>query len=138
DARLGWTEAARSLEVRIVEQVPGLGDRRERQADALEVRREFVLGVAPHELGEPWNQPAALLDAHAVGLEAGVRRELRLAELAAEDLPLRVGDDADEELAILGLEDVVHAPRGALDRHWRRRLAGQLELGHVLRDEQGG
>src|ERR1041384_7292106 len=100
---------------------------------------ELLLRVLARELVEAGNEPGALLRTLAVGSQTGILKKIDQAEVAAERLPLRVGHDADEKSpAARGLEDVVDAPGGALDRHRRRRLAGDLELRHVLRDEVGG
>src|SRR6185503_7346996 len=110
-----------------------------RQPDLLELRREARLVELLYEHGEGGQEPAALLHALAVGFQARVALQVVGAELAAEDLPLRVGDHADEApAAVGGLEDAVDAPGRALDRHRRRRLAGELELRHVLGDEVRG
>ena len=124
--------------MRIVEQVPGLGDRRERHADRFQLGGELALRVLARELVEARDEPGALLHPLAVGLEARIGGELVEPEFAAERVPLSVGHHADEEAsAARGLEDVVDAPGRPLDRHRRRRLAGELELRHVLGDEVG-
>src|SRR5712672_2191179 len=68
DARLH--QPAERVQVRIVEQIPGLRDRRERQPDLLELRREACLVELLYQRGEGGQEPAALLHALAVGLQA--------------------------------------------------------------------
>ena len=125
--------------MQVIEQVPGLRDRGERQADRFELRCKLVFRMFLHHFRQLRQEPRALLHAHAVGLQAGISGKPGLAEFPAKDFPLSVGHDADEKaIAVAGLEDVVDAPGGALDRHRRRRLAGELVLRHVLGDEIGG
>src|SRR5262245_160193 len=50
-------QAAGSLEVRVVEQVPGLGDRRERHADRLQLGRQRLGAVLPGDLVDAGNEP---------------------------------------------------------------------------------
>src|SRR5258706_12873822 len=95
----GLEQSAGCLEVRVVEQVPGLGDRCERHADRLELRRQLVGGMFLRDLVDPRDEPRAFLDAHAVRLESLVSSQIINLKLAAKDLPLRVGDDADEQSA---------------------------------------
>src|SRR4051812_15881319 len=68
-ADAGRYEAAEGVEVWIVEQVPGLGDGRERQADLLEFCSQFLRVVLLQQFRKPRQQPAPLLDAHAVRLQ---------------------------------------------------------------------
>src|SRR5437868_6383771 len=84
----GLEQSARRLEVRIVEQVPGLGNRRERHADRLELRRQLVARVLLRDLVDTRNEPRAFLHAHGVGPESLVLLQIPDLKLAAEDLPL--------------------------------------------------
>src|ERR1044071_472022 len=98
-------QAAGGVEVRVVEQVPGLGDRRERHADRFQPGGELLLRVLARELVEARNEPGALLRTLAVGSQTGILKKIDQAEVAAERLPLRVGHDADEKSpAARGLE----------------------------------
>jgi len=71
--------------VQVIEQVPGLRDRGERQANRFELRCELVFRMSVHHFRQLREEPRALLDTHAVGLQAGISRKLRLGEFPAKD-----------------------------------------------------
>src|SRR5262245_48093662 len=71
-----FEEAAGGVEVRVVEQVPGLGDRREGHTDRFQLRGELVLRVLASELVEARDEPGALLDALAIGPQTGILKKI--------------------------------------------------------------
>src|SRR3954452_16195439 len=90
-ARARFQQAAGGVKVRIVEQVPGFGDRRERHADLLELGGELALRILARELVDSGNEPGARLHPLAVCPEAWIRSKLVEPEFAAECFPLGFG-----------------------------------------------
>src|SRR5688572_19588209 len=121
-AYLDGQQSAPCVEMRVVEQVPGLGDRRERQADGFELRAELAQRVLLGDVIDLRQKPATFLYAFCVAAQTLVLGQFRCAELAAEHFPLRIGHHADEQApAVPRVADVVDAPGGSLDGHRRRR-----------------
>src|SRR6185369_10227171 len=90
-------QAPRGVEVRVIEQVPRPGDRRERHANRFQLGGELVLGMPLRDLVDARDEPGALLDALAVGSQTRILKKISQPEIAAERLPLCVSHDADEE-----------------------------------------
>ena len=123
-------------QVRVVEQLLGLADRRERQAGLLELRHQLGLGEALEEFPHLRQQALACQHALRVGLVLRVGAKLGESEGRAELLPEPVGDHADEDLlAVTGLEHVVDGPGRDAHGHGLRGLAGDGHLRHVLADQ---
>ena len=85
---------AASIEMRIVEQLLRLDDRRIRQSVRLEPLLQLVHGVLPKYLLQPRDEPLARQDALIVGSNAGIGSELAQSEHLAEDLPLGIAHHA--------------------------------------------
>src|SRR5690349_23543950 len=68
-----FEQAAGGVEVGIIEQVPGLRDRRERHADRFQLGGELLLRVLARDLVEARDEPGALPDTRAAGAEAPTR-----------------------------------------------------------------
>jgi len=77
----------------------------------------------------------ALLDAHAVGLEAWIGANSDSPN-SRQKISHCVSVTTRRRVAILGLEDVVDAPRGPAFTDIAAAPRGELVLRHVLRDEQ--
>ena len=60
----------------IVQQIPGLCDRREGQSDGVELCRQLHFRIFPEDLGESRQQPGTLPYTVAVGAQPRVRREV--------------------------------------------------------------
>ena len=63
-------------------------------------------------------------------------QQLLQAELLAETLPVAFGDDADENPAVRGVENIVDRPGMLALRHRARLVAGHLVFDHVLRHQK--
>ena len=131
-------EAAGRVEVRIVVEVLGLADRRERQPDLLEQRGELV-GAA---VGQPLAQrrrAARGAPRRAGCWSASAGSALRSAKPSASQNVTHCASltAAQEDLlAVLDREHVVHRPRIVARGHRRRVLAGHRELQHVLAHQE--
>src|SRR5438552_6384067 len=100
----------------IGKEITGLVHGRVRQVELFERGREIGLGPLPEDLGDPRNEPAALVDAILTGGEARIAQPVRSIEGAAEGLPLLLTDDGNEEFrAVPGVEQVVDRPWTVLD-----------------------
>src|SRR5262249_4274440 len=103
--------AAAGIELRIVEQVAGLGDRRERNIDAVESFGKLGEGVPGDDVADQRPELRAGADAILVGLVRGILQKVAAVEMLAEAPPLPVAGQADENLlAVLGGEWLVDRP----------------------------
>ena len=125
--------------MRVVEQLFGLCDRRERQSAGLELVHEFGLGQAAEQFAHHRNDPIASGDSIRIPGKARVGGQFPQAKVLAERDPLRVAHDANEQHLVVGrFEDVVDRPgRNAL-WHRRRRFPGDGLLRHVLANKERG
>ena len=76
-----------------------------------------VGGLAPDDLLQGGDQPGALGEAHDIGGEARVGRQLLQAELLDKAAPLLVAGNADKQLAPCRIENFINRPGAAPDRH---------------------
>src|SRR3984957_17035257 len=131
--------AAAGVELRIVEQVAGLGNRRERNIDTVEQFDKLSQRVPGDDRGDLRPQHGARAHAVLVGLVGRVLQKIVAGKMLAEAAPLPVAGQPDEDLfAIGGLERIVDAPGAFPGRHRRRRAAGHRLAGPMLRHQEGG
>jgi len=126
-------------EVRVLEELLGLRDGRERQPGLFEFLHELLLGVPAEGLRDDRHESLFGGDAIAIGVEAAISREIGEPERLAQQLPLLVAHHAHEHLLAIGrVEHLVDGPRRHANRHRRGRLARHRILRHVLADEKHG
>ena len=108
-------------------------DRRIRQAEPLAFLNQVGLGVLEEALAHLRQVLIALAHALLVA-DLGQRQQVGKIEVVAEDLPLRIRDDANEDLLVVaGIEYVVDRPRLTPALGHRQRLVAGHGVGrHVL------
>ena len=127
------------VQVRIVAQIFGARDRRERDRDLVTDRGHLCLGVLLDDAGNQCEQGRAFRNPSLVGFVVGIVEEIGTLELPAEPLPVLVTRDADEDLVALGgLEWLVDGPCPLANRHWRHRAARDRLARDVLSHQERG
>ena len=126
-------------QVRVVEQIARLADRRPRHLRALAPACDLVARDLPDHLLQRGDQPGPLREPHDVGREPRIGGQLLQAELLDKARPLLVAGDADKELAVArGVEDLVDRPGAAPDRHRPRVEPGRRHPGHMRAHQKRG
>ena len=92
-------QTAGRQEMRVVEQVARLADRRPRHLRALAPACDLVARDLADDLLQGGDQPGPLGQPHDIGREARVGGQFLQAEFLDKARPLLVAGDADEELA---------------------------------------
>jgi hypothetical protein len=94
-------QRTRFVQVRVVDEVLGTLDRRERQPSHLAQPHDLLPGHPTEGLLQAREELLARGDALSVGGEIGVVGQVAQPEHGAERLPLRVRDDTDEDLLVV-------------------------------------